>query len=50
MTLLMQRGSETATLEMVREVPIPNATRTYQPVSHEQLSTMFLQMAAHLLP
>jgi hypothetical protein len=50
MTLLMQRGSEAATLEKVREVPLPNATRTYQPVTHEQLSTMLLQMAAHLLP
>ena len=50
MTLLMQRGSEAATLETVREVPIPKATRTYQPVTHEQLSTMLLQMAAHLLP
>jgi len=50
MTLLMQRGGEVATLENVKEVPIPKATRTYQPVSHEQLSTMLLQMAAHLLP
>ena len=50
MTLLMQRGGEVATLENVKEIPIPKATRTYQPVSHEQLSTMLLQMAAHLLP
>ena len=50
MTLLMQRGSEAATLEMVREVPLPEATRTYQPVSHEKLSSMLLQMAVHLLP
>ena len=50
MTLLMQRGSEAATYEMVREVPLPQATRTYQPVSHEKLSTMLLQMATHLLP
>ncbi len=50
MTLLMQGGGEAATIENVKEIPIPKATRTYQPVSHEQLSTMLLQMAAHLLP
>ena len=50
MTLLMQRSGEAATIEDVKEIPIPRATRTYQPVSHEQLSTMLLQMAAHLLP
>ena len=50
MTLLMQRGSEAATLEMVKDVPLPKATRTYQPVSHEKLSNMLLQMAVHLLP
>jgi len=46
----MQRSGEAATIEDVKEIPIPRATRTYQPVSHEQLSTMLLQMAAHLLP
>jgi len=50
MTLFMQRGGEAASFESVKEIPIPKATRTYQPVSHEQLSTMLLQMAAHLLP
>jgi hypothetical protein len=50
MTLLMQRGGEAATIEDVKGIPVPRATRTYQPVSHEQLSTMLLQMAAHLLP
>jgi hypothetical protein len=50
MTLLMQRGGEIATFENVKQIPVPKATRTYQPVSHEQLSTMLLQMAAHLLP
>jgi len=50
MTLLLQRGSQAATIENIQAIPVPQATRTYQPVAHEHLSTMLLQMANHLLP
>jgi hypothetical protein len=50
MTLLLHGSGNSATLEEVRAIPLPLATRTYQPVSHEYLSKMLVEMAEHLLP
>jgi hypothetical protein len=50
MTLLLSGESSAATLDDIRAITMPAATRTYQPVSHEQLSTMLVEMAENLLP
>ena len=50
MTLLLSADSRAATLDDIRAIPLPLATRTYQPVSHEQLSSMLVEMAENLLP
>jgi hypothetical protein len=45
MTLLLSGDSRAATIDDIRAIPMPTATRTYQPFSHEQLSTMLAEMA-----
>ncbi|NQU67701.1 MAG: hypothetical protein HQ510_07155 [Candidatus Marinimicrobia bacterium] len=45
MTLLLSGDSKAATIDDIRAIPMPTATRTYQPVSHEQLSNMLAEMA-----
>lgn len=50
MTLLLNSESSAATLDDIRAIALPLATRTYQPVSHEQLSNMLVEMAENLLP
>jgi len=50
MTLLLSGDSRAATIDDIRAIPMPTATRTYQPVSHEQLSNMLVEMAENLLP
>ncbi len=50
MTLLLSGDSRAATLDDIRAIPVPLATRTYQPVPHEQLSSMLVEMAENLLP
>lgn len=50
MTLMLHRGSESATMNELISIPLPQKTRTYQPVPHEQLSTMLLQMVASIFP
>ncbi|MCF7822797.1 MAG: DUF932 domain-containing protein [Candidatus Marinimicrobia bacterium] len=50
MTLLLSGESSAATIDDIRAIPLPTATRTYQPVAHEQLSNMLVEMAENLLP
>ncbi|NQV15114.1 DUF932 domain-containing protein [bacterium] len=50
MTLLLNGDSRATTMDDIRAIPLPLATRTYQPVSHEQLSNMLVEMAENLLP
>ncbi len=50
MTLMLHRGAESATMNEIIAIPLPQKTRTYQPVPHEQLSTMLLQMVASIFP
>ena len=50
MTLMLHRGAESATMNEIISIPLPQKTRTYQPVPHEQLSTMLLQMVASIFP
>ena len=50
MTLLMHRSQDAATLDDICSIPLPKATRTYQPVSHGHLSSMLIEMAENLLP
>ena len=50
MTLLMQGGSSLVSLDDVCAIPLPEATRTYQPVAHGKLSSMLIEMAENLLP
>jgi len=45
MTLLLSGDSRAATIDDIRASPMPTATRTYQTVSHEQLSNMLVEMA-----
>ena len=50
MTLMLHSGTESATMNELISIPLPQKTRTYQPVPHEQLSTMLLQMVASIFP
>ncbi len=50
MTLMLHRGAESATMNELIQIPLPLKTRTYQPVPHEQLATMLLQMVASIFP
>ena len=50
MTLMLHSGAESATMNELISIPLPQKTRTYQPVPHEQLSTMLLQMVASIFP
>lgn len=50
MTLMLHGGAQSATMNELTTIPLPLKTRTYQPVPHEQLATMLLQMVASLFP
>ena len=50
MTLMLHRGAESATMNELIAIPLPQKTRTYQPVPHEQLATMLLQMTQSIFP
>ncbi len=50
MTLLMHSGGEAASIEELAAIPLPKETRSYKPVSHQQLATMLGAMASDLLP
>ncbi len=50
MTLMLHRGAESATMNELTTIPLPQKTRTYQPVPHEQLATMLLQMTSSIFP
>lgn len=50
MTLMLHSGAESATMNEIIAIPLPLKTRTYQPVPHEQLATMLLQMVASIFP
>jgi hypothetical protein len=43
MSLMVQRGSAKVSREELREVPIPGATRTHQPLSHYQIVEALLE-------
>ncbi len=44
MTLILHRGGQEATMRDLAMVPLPEQTRTYQPVAHTQLAEMLLNM------
>ena len=50
MTLMLHSGAESATMNELISIPLPQKTRSYQPVPHEQLSTMLMQMVASIFP
>ncbi len=50
MTLMLHSGAESATMNELTTIPLPAKTRTYQPVPHEQLATMLLQMTSSIFP
>ena len=50
MTLMLHRGAASATMNELTTIPLPQKTRTYQPVPHEQLATMLLQMTSSIFP
>jgi len=49
MTLLLHRGGESATLDDLRAVPLPEETETYKPVSHYDLAVSVAELAGSLL-
>jgi hypothetical protein len=49
MTLLLHCGAESAQLEELAEVPLPRATKSYQPVGHLDLANMLSELANSLL-
>ena len=50
MTLLLHKGAEPATINDLAAIPLPQETRTYKPVGHDDLANMLSSMASNLLP
>jgi hypothetical protein len=49
MALLLHCGAEPAKLKDLAEVPLPKATKSYQPVGHDDLANMLSELANSLL-
>jgi hypothetical protein len=49
MTLLLRHG-ESATLEELQTIPIPNSTKTFVPVPHHELAVLLRDLAEKFLP
>jgi hypothetical protein len=50
MTLILHRGAEQASRMEIGQIPIPEATRSYAPITHGELSDILAQKAEILLP
>jgi hypothetical protein len=50
MALLLHCGAESVNLEDLLTVPLPKATKSYQPVGHYDLANMLNKLASSLLP
>ncbi len=50
MTMLLHAGGQETSLEELREIPMPRATRSYQPVSHYDLALNIAKVAGDILP
>ena len=50
MSLLLHCGAKSSTLEELRDVKIPEPTKTYRPVGHYEFANMLKDMASSVLP
>ena len=49
MTLLIHKGGEYCSLDDLRDIPLPQETRTYKPVSHYDLAKNLAEVSGGLL-
>ena len=49
MTLLIHKGGEYCSLDDLRDIPLPQETRTYKPVSHYDLAKNLAEVSSGLL-
>jgi hypothetical protein len=50
MTLILHRGAEEASRNEIAQIPVPETTRSYTPVTHGELSDLLAKKAEILLP
>ena len=50
MSLLLHCGAESATVDQLAAIPLPEETKSYKPVGHAELANMLGSMASNLLP
>ena len=50
MSLLLHCGAESATVDQLAAIPLPEETKSYKPVGHAELANMLGSMATNLLP
>ena len=50
MSLLLHCGAESATVDQLAAIPLPEETKSYKPVGHADLANMLGSMASNLLP